>query len=202
MDLGKLARWIVAEARRPSPAADAMSRLIDQCEAAQPQGDWSRFRSLPYAELEPLVDWLQAPFREEPPPQPLKALWFGLFNPCTEHGEPTADLYVCGSELFTPDPDDNSWAVDPPWWPEGRYAGSLVLAGIFRLAYSEGGLGNDAEYPLSLGYGAFAIREALSRIDPSLILGRSDKLAVAVGFDDGDFILLGELTTEGLTPIS
>jgi len=33
------------------------------------------------------------------------------------------------------------------------------------------------------------------------LLGRAESLGVAVGFDSGDFVLLGELTNDGLKPI-
>jgi hypothetical protein len=120
-----------------------------------------------------------------------------------------ADIYVCGSERFEPDRGDNDWAVGPDWWPETRYASSSVLASIYQIAYRQGVaaaeqrkcLGIDAEYPLCLGYGTFAVRELLLRVEPSLILGKSDSLGIAVGFDSGDFVLLGELTGNGLGPV-
>jgi HEAT repeat protein len=62
-------------------------------------------------------------------------------------------------------------------------------------------LGNEAEYPLVLGYSAFAVRELLGQVEPPLLLGRAESLGVAVGFDSGDFVLLGELTNDSLKPI-
>ncbi|MBI1322841.1 hypothetical protein GC170_06615 [bacterium] len=122
---------------------------------------------------------------------------------------PVADIYVCGSERFDPDPRDNHWAVGPACWPDNRYADSAVLAEVYRIAYRTGArgpeqkacLGNDAEYPLVLGYGAFVVRELLGQVESSLVLCRSDSIGVAVGFDSGDFVLLGKLTTDGLKPI-
>jgi hypothetical protein len=157
-----------------------------------------------------MLEWVRQPFREEPPAAPLKGLWFGLFNPCPDGRTPVADIYVCGSDQFDANPDDNSWAVDPVWWPDARYANSAVLADIYRIAYrqnarveeQEGCLGNDAEYPLVLGYGTFAVRELLGQVEPSLVLGRSDSLGVAVGFDSGDFVLVGRLMRDGLAPIA
>ena len=57
------------------------------------------------------------------------------------------------------------------------------------------------EYPLVLGYGAFAVRELLGQVEPSLLLGRSAWCGAVVGFDSGDFVLIGELTNGGLKPI-
>ena len=146
-----------------------------------------------------------------PPRRPLSGLWFGLYNPILS-GETVADLYVAGSERFYPVVGDNGWAVGPEWWPEGRYARSPVLADVYRVAYpssaaagSESGdqrwLQNDAEYPLCLGYAAFAAQALLGQIEPATILRASRSLGVAVGFDSGDFILIGQLTAEGLSPV-
>jgi hypothetical protein len=197
LELGKVHGWIVNELVRCRPVSDAMASFIARCEAAHPHPDWARLASLPYANLSPLVKWIQRPFREEPPARPLRGLWFGLFNPCL-NGEPLADMYVSGSERFDSTPGSNAWAVHPYWWPESREAASVVLAAIYRIAYRDGGLGNYAEYPLCLGYGAFAVRELLSLVDPAPILGDSDSIGVAVGFDSGDFVLLGELRRSGL----
>lgn len=200
--------WVVEELTRRRPVAEAMSALIDRCAAARPHPDWDRLRALPYGDLSTLVRWVEDVFCDEPAAEPLRGLWFGLFNPCPDGRNPVADVYVCGSKRFNPDPHDNGWAVGPDWWPDGRYADSAVLADLYRVAYRQGAkvaeqkdaLGVDAEYPLALGYAAFAVRELLTRLDPTLFLGESESLGVAVGFDSGDFVLLGELTADGLGP--
>ena len=68
MDLARMYHWIVAELARRRPVAESMSLLIDQCEAACPHPNWARLRALPYADLDPLVVWVERLFREEPPP--------------------------------------------------------------------------------------------------------------------------------------
>ena len=210
LNLAEAFGWIIAELARHRPVEESMHALIDQCAVACPHPDWELFRRLPYAELDPLRAWLERPFREEPSAVPLHGLWFGLFNPCPDGRNAVADLYVCGSERFDPDPSDNEWAVGPDWWPEARYAESTLLAEIYRRAYrvarqdrcSPESLGNAAEYPLVLGYGAFAVRELLAQVEPSLLLGRTDSVGVAVGFDSGDFVLLGRIVPDGLAPLA
>lgn len=206
LDFAQIHDWIVAEFVRRRPVADSMTALIEQCEEAQPHSDWAKLRALPFADLTPLINWVKEPFLQEPPEVPLRGLWFGLCNPCPDGRTPVADIYVCGSERFEPNHEDNSWAVAPDWWPEARYASSTLLTEIYRIAYRQRSpvaeqkdcLGNYAEYPLCLAYGAFAVREVLAGVDTSLILGESCSLGIAVGFDSGDFILLGELTPNGL----
>jgi hypothetical protein len=77
-----------------------------------------------------------------------------------------------------------------------------VLAKLYKIAYREHGLGNDAEYPLCLAYGGLALRDLLRDADPSVFLGKSPSLGIAVGFDSGDFVLVGKLSKAGLVGLS
>jgi hypothetical protein len=190
--------WILRELQDHRPLGESVNRLIDHCEDLRPHPHWASFRQLPFNDVHPIVEWLERPFRDEPPTIPLRGLWFGLFNPLSDSEEVLADIYVSGSTRFDPDPLSNEWAVDPEWWPDSRYAESGVLADIYRLAYGPEGLANDAEYPLCLGYGALVVREALRLLAPGLLLGQAPSLGVAVGFDSGDFVLLGEFGPNGL----
>ncbi|MDX2200499.1 MAG: hypothetical protein SF069_16210 [Phycisphaerae bacterium] len=187
-----------------------MTALIDDCEKRRPHPDWAVLRALPYAELSALRNWIEKPFRDEPPKAPPRGLWFGLIQRRSDDDTTIADLHVAGSERFNADVHDNGWAVRPEWCPKSRSAESAVLAAIYRIAYRQNEhsasqpdcLGNDAEYSLCLGYAAFAVRALLAQVEPSLLLGRSQSLGVAVGFNDGDFVLLGRLTPSGLVPIA
>jgi hypothetical protein len=107
LDLGMTHGWITTELARGRSVADSMNKLIGRCEAAYPHSDWVRLRALPYADLSALIEWIVQPFRDEPPARPLRGLWFGLFNPRYDERETVADIYLCGSERFDPDPDSN-----------------------------------------------------------------------------------------------
>lgn len=204
LQLSEMFDWITKELARQRPVTESMSTLIDQCESAHPHADWEKLRTLPYAEVESLAGWLEAQFREDPPDIMLKGLWFGLCNPHRGRGNPVADLRVSGAEQF--DPTGCDWAVNAPWWPMARYAQSEALAEVYRIAYRRGAseedrngrLGNDAEYPLCLGYGAFALRQVFAEyLSPAPILGESESVGVMVGFDSGDFLHVGTLTLSG-----
>lgn len=206
LDFSWVTDWIREELAERRSIADSMARLIDRCEDARTHADWSRLRSLPYQEEAAIVHWTEQLFRDEPPSKALRGLWCGLFNPVVGDAGPVADLHLCGSLRF--DPSTTDWAAVPDWAPERRCE-STVLAAIYRLAYSaadsdvriEGMLGSDAEYPLCLAYGALAMRDVLAALPPSLLLGDSRSLGVAVGFDSGDFLVLGELNERGLWPV-
>lgn len=169
---------------------DAMRAIIDECSARHPHGDWETLRALPYDDLSSLESWIIQPFILDPPPPTLAGLWFGMFLPIID-GETVMDIYVCGSERFIDNPNDNSWAVGPDWWPQWRYAESSVLAQIYRITNAEGGVGFDAEYPLTLGYGSLAVKHLMQKHGANLLPSPAQPIGVAVGFDSGDFILLG-----------
>lgn len=197
LNLATMHGFVVKEIASKRSLRESMDRIIAKCAKGHPHSDWEKFAALPYDDLDDLRDWVEKPFREEPSKKKLSGLWFGLFNPVYS-GKPVADIYVCGSTRFDPSPDDNSWAVGPDWWPESRYAHSSILAKVYKIAYRKDGLANDAEYPLSLAYGGLAIRDLLRGAKPSVFLGMSRSLGIAVGFDSGDFVLVGKLSRGGL----
>jgi hypothetical protein len=200
LDLATMYGWIVEELAAHRPIGEAMNNLIERGAAAQPHSDWGGFRKFPWDDLSALVQWIEKPFRLEPPAEPLQGLWFGIFNPCYEKG-PVSDIYVCGSKRFDANPDDCEWAVGPDWWPELRYAHSELMASIYRMVHEKNGPGGEAEYLLCLGYGAIAVRELLNRVDSRVVLDSVGTPGVAVGFDSGDFVLLGRFTRDGLGPL-
>ena len=170
--------------------AEGMETVLAFCEKARPHADWSVLSKLPYGNLSELRSWLVRVFEHEPPPQKIVGLWFGLFNPVVD-GVVVCDLHLCGSERFSADPGDKSWAVGPEWRPTERNAGSRILTALYLVAHRDGGLGNDAEYALALAYAALAVSEVL-RAETSFPRLK-ETVGVAVGFDSGDFLTLGSL---------
>jgi hypothetical protein len=193
-------RWISELLTLDEPAEVLTRRLIDRCAEVRPHRDWTTLASLPFGDLSGLSTWMEYVFFSEPPSEPLNGLWFGLFNPIYE-SKTTADLYVCGSDRFDADSDDGDWSVSPTWWPEGRHSRSEVLGSVYRIAYQEAGLSNDAEYTLCLGYASFVVRDLLNKISGSSVADRIGEPGVAVGFDSGDFVLLGRLSRWGLVSL-
>jgi hypothetical protein len=181
----------------------SMRALIDALAKEHPEGDWSPYYDLPYDREVPVLqrDWFPSVIANDPPAAvPVAGLWFGLFEPIRGRGrnrETVADFYVAGARQFELD-GSSEWAVRPAWFPDGRYAGSNVLAAIYRLAYGKpGGLGNDAEEYLCLGYVAFALKFILADIDFGLIVAGDAPVGVAAGWDSGDPYYVGFLTRSG-----
>ena len=175
--------------------SDNMNLIISLCNTGMPHNDWSKLRRLPYDHLAGLASWLKDVLVHETPEIPLAGLWFGLFNPVYKK-DPVSDIYVAGTSAFSIESAD--WACDPEYFPERGYAHSKILASIYRIAYSGvNGLGNNAEYPLCLAYGAFMVKRILSEIDHRLIRNSDQEVGIALGFDDGDYIILGKVTERG-----
>lgn len=181
----------LARARREVPAG--MEELIAWCARHRPHRSWPALRRINWAaDVKRLERWLTGVLRDQPPPATIDGLYFGLFNPTSDEGAPSADLYVAGNPYDAEDPD---WICDPAWWPAARYAGSKALARLYRVAYADGasGLGNDAEYPLGLGYAVLAVGHLCRTLGETLLSGGAQRRAVATGFDSGDVLQLGAL---------
>lgn len=104
-------------------------------------------------------------------PADLAGLWFGLTDLLVE-GRPETTLYVAGCGTFDPTDSTGGWAVSPyRWWPEGRY---IALPGLPAAPMKD--------HPAVLQHAASLIRD----LKPQDALGVN---GVAVGFDDGDFVI-------------
>lgn len=179
---------IIAAVSGADSFSQRMNALIAHCESQIPHQAWSSFRELDFeADYEGLKHWLPTACAEATRSTSFKGLWFGLNNPVIDN-EPTADLYIAASPMF--DRGSIDWAFSATFHPESGYLNSSVLTSIYRLAYCDNtSLGNDAEYPLVLAYGAMAARAAL---ETTRFCGPFTHLSgTAVGFDSGDFLFLG-----------
>src|SRR5215475_5033750 len=171
--------------------AAGMTELIGYCEKKNPNVVWKKIRKLNFrGDVERLREWLVEVLSSEPPANEIKAFWFGLFNPVLDDGRVRCCLYVAGSTRF----DEADWAcwADDSYVPDGRYADSKILDEIYSLT-NEKGVGDIGEYVLCLGYACLAVKHLCETIPSELLIGSRDTRAVAVGFDSGDEILIGDV---------
>ena len=184
------------------PIESQIHRVIQACEDSYPHDDWQEFRKVDFEKgAQKVRDWLRGLLESEPPSQKVAALWFGLINLVDEHGAVSADVYCAGAESYDPSDADCEWAEDCTYFPAGRFANSTSLDQIYRLAYAaDTGLGNEAEWSLSLAFSVAALCSTFSEMTSEDIPGSSDTIGLAVGFDSGDLLRLGELTSTGFVP--
>lgn len=134
-------------------------------------------------ELSELRRWLRRLLLNEPPPRNLAGIWLGLFHPVGPNREMLTDMNFSGTESFELDDVEKDWATGPRYFPEGRYAGSGVLATL-QVCSNDSGV--DLQY-MCLGYLAFVSGPLLDSVCDLL----PDGLGVAVGWDAGDALYLG-----------
>lgn len=173
--------------------SDRMVRVIDECERQKPHPDWQRMRRIAFhLDESALNHWLPQALAGAGSATSFKGLWFGLNNPVVK-GAVTADIYVGASESYASDSLD--WAMEPAELSKPGYLRSKVLDAIYSLAYGrDGGLENDAEYPLVLAYGSMCAREALERTPRAGAI--ANLCGAACGFDSGDALHLGQFDGE------
>jgi hypothetical protein len=193
--------------RTQTPVSVGMKEVISICEKYLPHRDWKRMAKIDYdSDVARLRSWIPRVYKKEPPPFVTVGLYFGLCNPCTlnDYGEPGriwADMYIGMLGQYQPRDSKQKWLWgENRHYPECGYARSKALRRIYQIAYADEdeGLGNEAEYPLCLAFGALAVcsllRSLLAKVRVEAPVG------IVVGFDEGDLLTIGELTKAGFVP--
>lgn len=187
----------------------AMRRLIAACERAEPHPDWARLAAVDYAADVPrLRVWFDRVLATDPPPIPLRGLFFDVHQPAYGRGlgKATADLHLVGTAEYDPDDDGLEWLGGERYDPPER-ARSAALHALYGIAYGThdwrrgprpGVLGNDAEYPLGMSFGLLVAREVLRGRTARDLPTDAARVGVVAGFGEGDIWPLGELTSRGL----
>jgi hypothetical protein len=183
--------------RSTCTVAKGMRRIIRYCSRADPNPRWKLFDKLEIDEdLLRLKAWFETAFTENPPPDDVPGLWFGLID-VDRDGEPSFDMHLSGGHLDDEQPED--LVIGGSWGPRNEFAHSGVLDQIHKIAHAQEGRElEDAEYHLALAYGALAVRWLAMTLNPELLLGGAPQRVLAVGFDDGDSIGVGTLGSDGL----
>src|SRR5688572_269829 len=160
----KVHQLIQKHVRTATPISDAMNEVISICETTLPHKDWGRLAKIDFdTDVARLHKWITRVYQREPPPFMTLGLYFGLCNPCAlnEYGEPGriwADMYVGMLGQYKPRDPKLKWLWgEQRHYPDCGYARSQALRRIYQIAYADedDGLGNEAEYPLCLAFGAF-----------------------------------------------
>ena len=146
--------------------------------------------------------WLRDVLSAEPPSPDVKAFWFGIFNPDVD-GEVSCGFYVSGpTSDYIPDTLDWACWTAETYLPQGRYAPSHILGVLYRTSQGIEDAGLLGEYTLCLGYVCLVVAEIARSLASDLFLGNAAARPVAVGFDDGDGLLLGNIGQTGWLAIA
>lgn len=174
-----------------SSLSAGMGQLIKFCNARVRSPVWRQFRDLDYlADQEQMSHWLEQLLAKKPPPQRIKGLWFGLFNPRRQDGLATCALHLAGSSRFNFDVQSLDCFSEPQYLPAENDADSAVLTTIFRTLERFPSAGAQGEYTLCWGYACLLVRDWCRGPARSKLLGTATRRGVAVGFDSGDGLVV------------
>ena len=185
------ARQIIRVAGDPRVA---LGEVIARCAAEVDDPAWEAIAAIDFEGAWQRDErWFDDLIAAEPPDLAVTGLWFGVFNPVYVDDVAVSDFYAAGSTHFGSNPE---WMCHLDWWPDGRYAHSKAQEEIYRLG-SQGSADAEhlADYVVTFAHAALTVRRLVERPGAIKALARDPGLAIAVGHDSGDGILLGTLTT-------
>lgn len=186
VDLATLYAGVLERLARPLGARDFMRSVVELCRFHAPVDGWDEFLTLPYEqELRRRSSFLLDVVAREAAPVPLVAFYVEIIYP-GRGGDVVADVVVAGADRY--EPHDERWLESVTYRPRDGMARSEVLASIYRTAYAPGGLGNAADYPLTLAWATYFARACCRRYVAET--GRGP-VGLSVGFTDGDWIDVG-----------
>ncbi len=173
-------------------AREAWNKLIDFHERLSPGSYWLALRQLDIeAEQIEIQAWLEKMIISSPLPETIISLWIGIFERM-ENEKALYTIYLIGSDDFD---DDLEWATMPAYEPENRYGSLNILIEIKKIINSaDGRTYAFLNWILPLAYCAFTFDEIIRvKLEKEIFLKSQTKLNVAVGYDDGDYMLLSPI---------
>ena len=125
-DMAEAHRQVKAVVGRRAGVRAGMRELVSYCDGLAPIEGLAALADLDFVDdRNRLRQWLVEVLTKEPPPEWIKAFWFGLADRADDDGT-TCRLYVSGSTEYDPRDKAFSWASDPEYFPDRRHAPSRV----------------------------------------------------------------------------
>ena len=98
-----------------------------------PHDYWKHFESFDIeTDTSKIVSYIKDNLSNDPIPNKIKHIYFGLFETVDEDDLPAAGFYLCGSSLD--EDEDGDFLCDPEWFPEWRYINSKLLDDVIFAA--------------------------------------------------------------------
>ncbi|PAW78088.1 MAG: hypothetical protein B9S33_19880 [Pedosphaera sp. Tous-C6FEB] len=181
------------------PVSAQMAKLLVHYNQALPATQLAVLQALDYdSELSIVSGRLQTAVAASPPTKTPGGIYFGLFLPGRPDGSIVADFYLAATDEHDPADAECNWVASLDYFPPDGQACSQVLERIYQLlsGVSEGDR-NAAEDVLCLGYTGFVVAHVLNAPDLRAWCSDGRAIPVAIGWDSGDVLRIGELTANG-----
>ncbi|MBZ9686135.1 hypothetical protein G9F72_007285 [Clostridium estertheticum] len=165
-----------------------MEKLIDHCKGYIESLVWDKLQGLDFEEDElSLKKWVENNLKNQPPIDDVDSLWFGLFDGIS-NGYEVCSLYLSGASSEN-DEEDNELYL-----PDDRYADSMALRDMSIILKNESSNVREVgEYILYLGYACLVVKNIFKTLDWGILQNLSNLCELVVGFDSGDYIVLGNI---------
>jgi hypothetical protein len=191
---------VIKQAMADSITMDhGMTVLLSYCKSIVSSPIWDQLNDLDYQRDSSLLStWLESLLRSIPPGSNIVAFWFGLFVTVVNQEE-TMALYLSGSTKY--DKHSADWACwdEESYTPDNGYLYSNVLAKIYRVTSQNDEPVSDLGVNLlCLGYTCLSVWALCQTVTSLSRIATGREIAIAVGFDDGDYINLGIVGPRGI----
>ena len=170
----------------------SMNYFLEYCARLKDSKAWKKIGGLNFEkELPGIQQWINQTISAHPPTDNIQAFWFGVYHPVLNDGVTSCDLYISGSPRFNAGDRSGGWAHlgDDSYLPEGCYAKSGILDEMYHLVHKFN-VAPQGENILCLGYASLVVKSALSLVDKKYRFCKYGPRPVAVGLENGSFILL------------
>ena len=188
----------------PVDVAAGVRSIVDLCARHSPHTDWPAIRAIDWgADVPRLRGWFRETLIHQAPNEPLAGVYFACCHP-VQPSRATADLEFIGTREFDATDVNQEWIFTRHYVPK-TYAESAALDQLYGLSYrthdwrhpAPGALANDAEWPVGLAFGVLAARAIVEELTGRDVRAKSDRVGIAAGWDEGDLLVIGEITARG-----
>lgn len=169
---------------------------------AFPNIDWPSIEDIKILDdIQTLLPIIRTIFVDDPPKIVLHGIYFSIGsirNPSRIHESPIITLQVIGSSFYEPNDQFADWAAEAEYYPINGTLALSSLQKVYNLAHASAlPIGAQIEYAMSIAVAA-CILHCVLRTQVDRDSKPSDLLGVALGFDSGEVLYLGEFKFAGL----
>ncbi len=135
------------------------------------------------------------------PAKKVNGLWFGLAElaQSRKQRDTVWTPYISGSTRFSA--KHNDWPCDPAWFPDDRWAPNAPMTALSRLRAKHPRRRWTIEVSLIAPLHTLYVAQFARAAPAGIILGRAKSRGIGAGFDDGDLLTLGIVSTKGFIPV-
>ena len=173
-------------AKRNCSYPEGVNELIGICRVHKEHRDWNDINNLNHQKI---INDFEKVFRglvKQIQENNINGLYFGFTEVSLDGGLKNSTYMVetAGTGRCNPNDRDCEWIFSCEWRP-GFMFGSDELTTMRKIIRREGGLFNDAEYPIGLAVTILTINELTRKYEKKL---KHKQVAIAAGFHDGDIM--------------